>query len=167
VSQLKVNASPPGSMIEYLRKLFLYEDWASREIWSALAASQAPSLRSIKLLAHILSAQKLWLERVKGQPQTLPIWPEYGLTQCEALIVEMAGNWRDYYQSIAETELERRVPYKNSKGEAFNSRVEDILTHVVMHGTYHRGQIAADMRASGMTPAYTDFIHAVRRSFLE
>jgi DinB family len=34
--------------------------------------------------------------------------------------------------------------------------------HVVMHGTYHRGQIAAEVRAAGGAPEYTDFIHAVR-----
>jgi uncharacterized damage-inducible protein DinB len=31
---------------------------------------------------------------------------------------------------------------------------------------YHRGQIAADMRASGVEPVYTDFIHAVRQGHL-
>ena len=31
--------------------------------------------------------------------------------------------------------------------------------HVIMHSAYHRGQIAADVRAAGLTPAYTDFIH--------
>jgi uncharacterized damage-inducible protein DinB len=124
-------------------------------------------VRSIGLLAHILSAQKLWLERVLGQPQSSPVWPEYGLPECDALLKELGRTWRDYFQTISEAELERGVAYKNSKGEAYESRVEDILSHVAMHGTYHRGQIAADMRASGLTPAYTDFIHAVRQSFLE
>jgi uncharacterized damage-inducible protein DinB len=36
-----------------------------------------------------------------------------------------------------------------------------------MHSTYHRGQIAAAMRQAGATPAYTDFIHAVRQGFVE
>lgn len=36
-----------------------------------------------------------------------------------------------------------------------------------MHSTYHRGQIAAAMRKAGATPAYTDFIHAVRQGFVE
>lgn len=153
-------------MIQYLRKLFLYDAWANREVLNALVAAQAPTARSINLLAHVLSAQKLWYERVKGLPQSLQVWPESGLTQCEALLVDLAETWQNYFQLIDAKELERRVPYRNSKGEAFNSRVEDILTHVAMHGSYHRGQIAADMRAAGVTPAYTDFIHAVRQSFL-
>jgi len=47
------------------------------------------------------------------------------------------------------------------------SRVEDVLLHVVMHSVYHRGQAAADVRANGGTPAYTDFIHAVRTGLIE
>jgi uncharacterized damage-inducible protein DinB len=40
--------------------------------------------------------------------------------------------------------------------------VDDILMHVVMHSAYHRGQIALEVRCAGQTPAYTDFIHAIR-----
>jgi uncharacterized damage-inducible protein DinB len=40
--------------------------------------------------------------------------------------------------------------------------VDDIATHVVFHSHYHRGQIASLVRAAGHTPAYTDFIHAIR-----
>ena len=57
--------------------------------------------------------------------------------------------------------------YKNSKGEAWTSSVLDVLTHVVMHSAYHRGQIASVMRAGGGTPAYTDFIHAARQRLIE
>jgi len=55
-------------------------------------------------------------------------------------------------------------------GEApayWTSTVGDILTHVAMHGAYHRAQIAAAVRESGREPAYTDFIHAVRQGFVE
>jgi uncharacterized damage-inducible protein DinB len=45
--------------------------------------------------------------------------------------------------------------------------VEEILTHVVIHSAYHRGQIASDVRAAGGVPAYTDYIHAVRQGLIE
>jgi uncharacterized damage-inducible protein DinB len=37
---------------------------------------------------------------------------------------------------------------------------------VLLHSAYHRGQIASFMRASGDTPAYTDFILAVRQGLI-
>ena len=63
--------------------------------------------------------------------------------------------------------LNEKIEYRNSKGEPWSSRVEDILTHVLFHSAYHRGQVALEMRAAGLEPAYTDFIHAVRQGFVE
>jgi uncharacterized damage-inducible protein DinB len=36
--------------------------------------------------------------------------------------------------------------------------VEDVLLHVALHGSYHRGQIAAAVRAAGGEPVNTDFV---------
>ncbi|MFL5508025.1 MAG: DinB family protein, partial [Gemmatimonadaceae bacterium] len=54
--------------------------------------------------------------------------------------------------------------YKNSAGEQFTSSVENILTHVFMHGSYHRGQVASLVRAGGDTPSPTDYIFFTRGS---
>jgi uncharacterized damage-inducible protein DinB len=59
------------------------------------------------------------------------------------------------------------VLYTNSKGEPWESQVDDILTHLVVHGGYHRGQIAAELRAHGVAPPYTDFIQATRTGALD
>jgi uncharacterized damage-inducible protein DinB len=55
------------------------------------------------------------------------------------------------------------VEYKNLSRKEFLS-TRDILTHVAMHGTYHRGQIAAALRAADITPPNTDFITFVRET---
>lgn len=118
-------------------------------------------------MAHILSAEKLWLERIRRVPLSMAVWPSLTIEECEALADEMAAAWREYLTNLAADGLEEKVEYKNSKGEAWSSRVEDVLTHVLMHSAYHRGQIALEMRTAGMEPAYTDFIHAVRRGLVE
>ena len=69
--------------------------------------------------------------------------------------------WLEYLRTVAD--LSQTFAYKNTKGEAWSSSIGDVLTHVLMHSAYHRGQIASHMREQGHTPAYTDFIHAVRQ----
>ena len=54
------------------------------------------------------------------------------------------------------------VRYRNSRGEEFHTPVGDLLTHVLMHGAYHRGQIAASVRRAGGEPAATDYIAFTR-----
>jgi uncharacterized damage-inducible protein DinB len=154
-------------LLEHLRRQLAYDEWANREVLAALCASIVSTFRPRQLLAHILSAERLWLERIRKRPQTLPVWPDLSLDQYEAQIAELALLWREYLSQISSTMLSESVAYQNSKGEAFTSTVQDILTHVVLHSAYHRGQIASQMRANGEQPAYTDFIHAARQGLLE
>lgn len=154
-------------MIEYILRLFAYDDWANREVLSALQALQVAPPRSVKWLAHILSAEKLWYERLHLQKPTYPVWPDFSLEHCKLVAEELPKLWKAYLQSLKEDGLTRALSYKNTKGESWSSPKQDILMHVVMHSTYHRGQIAADVRAAGFAPPYTDFIHAARQGLLE
>lgn len=154
-------------LLEYLRRQFAYDAWANREVLTALSASNRSSSRPRQLLAHILSAERLWLERIRRQPQSLPVWPDFSFEQCEGQISELPSLWREYLSPLSSASLMEKVAYKNSKGEAWNSTVQDVLTHVLLHSAYHRGQIASQVRAGGETPAYTDFIHAARQGLIE
>ncbi|MGO9088215.1 MAG: DinB family protein [Candidatus Sulfotelmatobacter sp.] len=155
------------NLADYLRREFAYDEWANREVLAAIRAAGPANERSLQLMAHILSAERLWLERLKQQPQSSPVWPKSDLAQCEAQAAELSRLWRDYLDLITAGDVHQSVSYKNSKGEPWTSTIEDILTHVVMHSAYHRGQIASHMRASGQTPAYTDFIHGVRQGLVK
>jgi uncharacterized damage-inducible protein DinB len=155
------------NMIEHLRRLLAYDEWANREVLASLRQAEPVPARSLKLLAHILSAERLWWERIEQQKQTLPVWPDCTLAQCETEMAEMSACWKKSLDKRNDAELARSVIYKNSKGENWSSREEDILLHVIMHSAYHRGQIASDIRAAGFTPAYIDFIHAVRQGLVE
>jgi len=155
------------TMLEHIGSLFSYDHWANREVLGSLQTLDAAPVRSTELLAHIVSAERLWLERLLAQRQSLPVWPLFNLEQCKLQLQELPGLWKNYLTSLGEAGLAGALTYKNTKGDTFTSRRQDILLHVVMHSAYHRGQIAADMRAAGFTPAYTDFIHAVRQGFVE
>jgi len=154
-------------LLDHFRRHFTYDEWANREVLAGLRASAQSATRPLQLLAHILSAERLWLERLKQQPQTFPVWPDFTLDQCEQKITELAQLWREYLAQLSPTELSKKISYQNSKGEPYTSTVEDVVTHVALHSAYHRGQIASLMRAAGEQPAYTDFIHPVRQGLIE
>ena len=155
------------NLADYLRRQFSYDEWANREVLAAIRASGNASQRSLQLIAHLLSAERIWLERLKQQPQSSSVWPKSGLDECEAQAAEMAGLWREYLDLITAGDVNQSVSYKNSKGEEWSSTIVDILSHVVLHSAYHRGQIASHMRENGQTPAYTDFIHGVRQGLVK
>lgn len=149
---------------DYLRRQFVYDGWANREVLKVIRAAGDENRRSLQLMSHILAAERVWLERLKQVPQSVPVWPEPDSAQCEAEATHLERQWLEYLKAVAD--LSETVSYKNSKGELWSSTIGDILTHVVMHSAYHRGQIASHMREQGHTPAYTDFVHAVRQGFI-
>jgi uncharacterized damage-inducible protein DinB len=143
-----------------LQRLFDYDDWANREEVRHLRALAKPPAAAIKILAHIIGTEWLFLGRLRREPKPAVVWPDLTLDQCEEQIERLHGEWP--------REFERKdvVEYVNSKGERWSSRAGDILMHVIIHGGYHRGQIATIVRQSGETPAYTDYIHCVRSGFI-
>ena len=155
------------TMLPHLRRLFSYDAWANKEVLLSLQKIEGPPARSIQLLAHIVSAERLWLERIEAQPQTMPVWPSLTLAQCERELETLSDGYRRYLSAIGEEDLTKKIKYTNSKGESFLNEMQDILTHVIMHSVYHRGQIASDVRSMGFQPAYTDFIHGVRQHAIE
>ncbi len=154
-----------------LNRLFAYDRWANRETLASLRAagvppappaSPGPPERARQLMAHVIAAELLWHARLNRVPAPLPVWPDLTLEQCEGRLAELEQLWPLYLAQAVPARLGEKVQYTNTKGEAFTSTVDDVLTHLIVHGGYHRGQIAAALRAAGHQPAYTDFIHAAR-----
>ena len=150
--------------MRHLRRLLAYDVWANRETLHSLKQSAPP--RSRRWLAHIVGAEYLWMARLRRRHETLSVWPELDVEACGERLEELSRLWPEYLDDTHDS-FTQEVPYTNSKGEAWTNTVEQILTHVVIHSAYHRGQIASDVRASGGVPADTDYIHAVRQGLIE
>jgi len=150
----------------HLRRLLAWDAWANREAIASLRAAGAAPARALRIMSHVAAAERLWLGRLRQDPAPVIVWPELTLDECAAEAEAMARAWRGLLDGPPPADLERSVAYRNSKGEPWTSMVGDVLTHVVAHSAYHRGQVASELRAAGFEPAYTDFIHAVRQGFL-
>ena len=150
-----------------LRRLFVYDSWANREVLTSLSTAASRVPRANKLMAHILGADDTWYSRIRLQNPLLRVWPELDLQACRKEEARLRDLWMNLLEGLIDSQLPTSITYKNSKGESWTSKIEDILLHVLMHSAYHRGQIALEMRASGHTPAYTDFIHGVRQGLVE
>lgn len=148
-------------------RLFRYDHWANEEVLRCLEAAKDTPSRSLDLLAHVLGAEYAWYSRLQQSPSPLTIWPQLTFAECEHHVLTLRDVWEGYLKNLRPEGFVSTVSYKTTKGGVFTTGISDILMHVVMHSAYHRGQIAADMRANGNTPASTDFIHAVRQHKLD
>lgn len=146
-------------LITDLPRCFRYDAWANRQILAAVRATAALPERPRQVMAHLLQAQKVWLMRLTGRDTAgMQIWPQMTLDECEPLLAENEQGYADYVSSLRQERYGDLISYRTSTGVAMQSSVGDILTHVLLHGSYHRGQLAVAIKQAGGDPPLTDFI---------
>jgi uncharacterized damage-inducible protein DinB len=147
-----------------LTRLFQHLGWADERAYEALAAMppSAERRRAEAIYAHIAAAEHIWLARIEGRPPTHAVWPELNLSAAKDLSAATAERLRALVDVLTGTDLTREVSYRNSTGQEFRSRLDDILAHVALHGSHQRGQLAPLARQAAGQPANTDYITFVR-----
>lgn len=137
--------------------------WANQRILETLQSIEDENQEVSRLFSHILLAEKVWITRLRGLDSSrLPIWLEVDIEICAELIMQNEDSLTKFLTNLANTDLDKLISYTNSRGKEFKNSVRDILTHVALHGQYHRGQINSRLRADGIEPVNIDFITFVR-----
>jgi uncharacterized damage-inducible protein DinB len=149
-------------MKSHFRKLYKHVAWADALVLQSLRAAHAVLKKDQDLYSHILGSEHVWLSRIKGTTAQVAVWPSLTLDEAERLAGQNVTAFNEVISGLTEEGRETPVTYRNSAGEQFISTLEDILTHVSLHGAYHRGQIAASIRAAGDVPSPTDYIAFAR-----
>lgn len=144
-----------------LQKLLGHLRWADEQTFAALSQQPGAATDAHERFMHVVAAEHVWLCRIRGEAPRVAVWPKFSVDGCRTL---MAQNHREFAALVAvdEAALRRQVAYTTSDGRPFTDTVADILMHVAMHGSWHRGQIALRMRQSGGTPVPSDYILYVR-----
>ena len=143
----------------------MYEhlNWANQRILETLKSIEDQNQEVIRLFSHILFAEKVWMTRLQGLDSSqLPLWSDVDIEVCAELFMQNEESIKPFLANLTETDLDKLISYKNSSGKGFKNSVRDILTHVALHGHYHRGQINSRLRANGIEPVNVDFITFVR-----
>jgi len=157
-------------LLATLRSLLAYTIWADRQLLEALAEVPAEELTRdtggsfgslLGTMAHILGAEQVWMARLVGAPlDRLPGEKDY------ANLPSLAAGFTDFWPqlevfmaSLSEAQLATRFSWVNFQGESHHAPYHQILLHFANHSTYHRGQVALQMRQLGHQPPGTDLAY--------
>jgi uncharacterized damage-inducible protein DinB len=155
------------------RDLFGYSAWANGRMFDAAAALPAEQLSAtiassfpsvLGTLGHIVAAEWIWLRRWLGDsPMAAPAWVAgSSLPELRARLGEVEAERDRFLGRLEDVDLERIVQYRRMSGEEHADRLADLVRHAVNHSTYHRGQLATQLRQVGASPPGTDFVSYVR-----
>jgi uncharacterized damage-inducible protein DinB len=149
-------------MKSHLERMLRSMVWADQVVLKALRDCPEAQNEGVRLFAHVLVAEEIWLSRIERRQASHAVWPQLDLVGCESLAAANAEGYAALLSRLSEADLDGKVVYRNTSGEEFSTSLVDILTHVVIHGAYHRGQIARVFGAVGTSAANTDFITFAR-----
>ncbi|MBV8388175.1 MAG: DinB family protein [Mucilaginibacter sp.] len=145
-------------MKDYFVRLLNYDRYANLRILAVLLKTEEHA-KAEQLIAHLLVAQQVWLGRCIHKPANInTLWPDWKADTFEQIINNNHQQWLTYLESLNDTDFEQPLSYKNLQGRSFETKLADILTHLINHGTHHRAQAGQHLKLAGTDLPGTDYI---------
>ena len=147
-------------MKEKFIELFEYNYHFNKKLIEFISENfQLKPEKTVKLLNHLINAQQIWNARINNESE-FEVWQINDWNNISKINTD---NYSKTLGIIHNKSPENSIEYKNSKGEKFINKIEDVLFHVINHSTYHRAQIATDIKNNGIEPINTDYIFYKRK----
>jgi uncharacterized damage-inducible protein DinB len=152
-----------------LGRLLDYTEWANHRIVRAAARLEVDAYRrdlgashgGVRgTLAHMLSAEWIWLERFKGNspPKLIDEGEFPDVLALKERWSAVEAHRRAWFEGLKERTLHAPLQYRATDGRAFEAPLAELLQHVVNHSSYHRGQVTLLLRMLGARPVATDLV---------
>ena len=164
-----------SGMKAHFRRLAAYNCWANDRLYDAVgklppaefAAPRVGFFPSLaKTLNHILVGDSLWLGRLDGQGSPginrldQQLHSEFAaLRQARA---SLDTRYIAFIDGLSEARIGENLVYKTVAGEAMETAIDQVLTHVFNHQTHHRGQAHAMLSSTPVPPPSLDLIYFLR-----
>jgi uncharacterized damage-inducible protein DinB len=144
-------------MKNFFKELFEYNHHFNQKLWTVFNENQdKTSAKAIRLYNHILNAHQIWNSRVKlSEREIFGVWELHSVQELKDVDSE---NYKHTLLILDMLNLNTIISYTNTKGDKFQSSIQDIFFHVINHSTYHRAQIATEFVQIGLEPIVTDYI---------
>ena len=146
-----------------------YSHWASHKLLTYALTIPSEDLERhignshgniVQTFQHIYYGDRIWYSRLNGTPRP---GTEFADPDPGPSISDLDRDWwpvlSAYEELVRNADPYGVLSYKTLKGQAFERPNWQTILHIVNHGTYHRGQIAAMMRQQGHHPPGTDLIY--------
>lgn len=143
-------------MKQFFAGLFEYSHHYNQKIADVVISNPDNiSEKALKLLSHILNAHQVWNNRIDATDKPFGVWDMHSTEDLKAID---KGNYEHSLLILDKYNLSETLHYSNTKGQAFENSIQDILFHVINHSTYHRAQIATELKQRHIEPPATDYI---------
>ena len=155
-----------------LRCLLVYQAWANDELLERLAGMD-PRLNgrerraALRLMSHIHVVSRIFAAHLGGVAHGYDSDNTQETPEPAALRAAMAASDRwylDYLETVSAKQLCEPVAFTFTDGDEGCMTRQEMLTHVVLHGSYHRGEVGRMLAGIGVTPPWDTFAVHLHRA---
>jgi uncharacterized damage-inducible protein DinB len=145
--------------------------WADRGLYDVVSrnferlSSEEGSIM-LRILDHIHTVDRIFQHHLQGLPHTFQAPRSATMPPLEALAhsAREVDDWySSYVRGLASSDFEQPIDFVFTSGKRARMQRGEIILHVCMHGTYHRGNAGAVLQLKGITPSrdsITDYLEA-------
>jgi len=118
----------------------------------------------LRILDHIHTVDRIFQHHLLGLPHSFQaarseVMPDFG--DLANRMKETDDWYASYVGSLSGPDFEKPLDFVFTSGKPARMRRSEIILHVCLHGTYHRGNAGAVLQLKGLTPsrdAITDYL---------
>ena len=155
-----MTSQPYAQLIEIKR-------WADRGLYDVvsrnfdrLSAEEASIM--LRIFDHIHVVDRIFQQHLQGLPHRFLAPRSEQMPELQAL-ADSAREVDDWYASyvggLTDDEFEQPIDFVFTSGKPARMRRGEIILHVCLHGTYHRGNAGAVLQLKGLTPSQIGRAH--------
>ncbi len=155
-----------------LQKLYGYNAWANTDLFDKLATldqehQKAELHAALRLANHYYVVARIFAAHLCGvahcyTSDNTDETPTLG--ELRAAITSSDQWYVDYLQGVSPENLTEAVPFIFTDGDKGYMTREEMLTHVALHGGYHRGEVGRLLWQLSITPPWDIFAGFLHQS---
>lgn len=157
-------------MDETLSALFRYQAWANAAVLEALAAVDpaahpAEHRKAVRLMNHIHVVAEIFAAHLRGVPHghtsdNTAETPDIG--DLAAAVAALDAWYRTFSDNATPEALSEAIAFSFTDGDRGRMTRREMLSHVALHGGYHRGEVGrilAEIGAGMPRDTFAAFLH--------
>ena len=154
---------------EDLAQMIAIKRWADQGLYQTISRNTEAHLGNerdvlVRILDHIHAVDVIFQHHLVGEPHSYQAARSQTPPDIESLAqanAEIGAWYAAYVAGLSEAALDNMVAFTFTSGKPARMRRRDMLMHVCLHGTYHRGNAGAVLQLKGVAPgrdSVTDYL---------
>lgn len=140
--------------------LLAFKRWADLDLYATVdrnfqRLSPEDATLMLRVLDHMHVVDRIFQHHLQGVPHAFWAPRSETLPDLHSLAQgakEVADWYVSYTDGVSQAELDQPLEFAFTSGKPARMTRGEILLHVCLHGTYHRGNAGALLQLRGMTP---------------